>query len=164
MSISGISPTPGLCSCSYDQFTLGNRLSVVSLRFSPPYRTISLPVGGNFLGRPNFLVHFEPRTLLQKPQRLAFTFSARAADSTQPSSVSASPDKAVVTDDEFSLAKVRFWLSKLMNCWEYWQQTLLGSTWIGISLFCSMCCSGCKETRWDVLILLSRVLVLRVKI
>ncbi|KAG6602567.1 hypothetical protein SDJN02_07298 [Cucurbita argyrosperma subsp. argyrosperma] len=104
--MSGISPPAALC--SHDKFTLPNRLSLVSLRFSRPYCATSLPGGGNRNGRANFFVHFEPRAPLQKPQRLAFTFSARAADTTQPSSVSASPDKAVVTDDEFSLAKVSF--------------------------------------------------------
>ncbi|KGN52572.1 uncharacterized protein LOC101213350 [Cucumis sativus] len=108
MSITAISPTPGLSTCSHDQFTLSNRLSLVSLPFSRPNRTISLPGGANFIARTNVFVHFETTTLLHKPHRLAFSFSTRAADSTQPSAVSASPGKAVVTDDEFSLAKVSF--------------------------------------------------------
>lgn len=107
MSITAISPTPGLSTSSHHQFTLSNRLSLLSLPFSRPNRPISLPGGGNFIARTNVFVHFETKTLLHKPHRLAFTFSTRAADSTQPSAVSASPDKAVVTDDEFSLAKVR---------------------------------------------------------
>lgn len=107
MPMTGISPSAGLC--SHHQFALSNRLSVVSLRFSPLYRSTSSRSGGaNWSGGANFLVHIEPRTLLQTPPRLDFTFSARAADSTQPSSVSASPTKTVVTDDEFSLAKVSF--------------------------------------------------------
>ncbi|KAA0039379.1 thylakoid membrane protein [Cucumis melo var. makuwa] len=108
MSITAISPTPGLSTSSHHQFTLSNRLSLLSLPFSRPNRPISLPGGGNFIARTNVFVHFETKTLLHKPHRLAFTFSTRAADSTQPSAVSASPDKAVVTDDEFSLAKVSF--------------------------------------------------------
>uniref|UniRef100_A0A9I9DQE0 Thylakoid membrane protein slr0575 n=1 Tax=Cucumis melo TaxID=3656 RepID=A0A9I9DQE0_CUCME len=108
MSITAISPTPGLSTSSHHQFTLSNRLSLLSLPFSRPNRPIPLPGGGNFIARTNVFVHFETKTLLHKPHRLAFTFSTRAADSTQPSAVSASPDKAVVTDDEFSLAKVSF--------------------------------------------------------
>ncbi|XP_047323239.1 thylakoid membrane protein slr0575 [Impatiens glandulifera] len=41
------------------------------------------------------------------PHRLRLVFSIKAADSTQPSSL-ASPEKDIITDDEFSLAKVSF--------------------------------------------------------
>lgn len=47
-----------------------------------------------------------PPLLAGKRHRIKLTFVSRAADSTQPSSAPASADKAIVTDDEFSLAKV----------------------------------------------------------
>ncbi|KAJ0098790.1 hypothetical protein Patl1_21483 [Pistacia atlantica] len=49
-----------------------------------------------------------PPLLTDKRHRIKLTFISRAADSTQPSSAPASADKAIVTDDEFSLAKVSF--------------------------------------------------------
>ncbi|KDP32933.1 hypothetical protein JCGZ_12964 [Jatropha curcas] len=50
-----------------------------------------------------------PRLSAKREQNLKVLFVARAADSTQPSTASSpSPDKTIVTDDEFSLAKVSF--------------------------------------------------------
>ncbi|KAK3212119.1 hypothetical protein Dsin_016825 [Dipteronia sinensis] len=58
-----------------------------------------------------FSVHspLSPPTLLSsKRHRLKLSFVTRAADSTPTSSAPASADKAIVADDEFSLAKVSF--------------------------------------------------------
>ncbi|XP_050230560.1 uncharacterized protein LOC126679552 [Mercurialis annua] len=50
-----------------------------------------------------------PSTLTLKQHRhVKLLFVAKAADSTQPSSTASSPAKPVVSDDEFSLAKVSF--------------------------------------------------------
>lgn len=89
-------PRGGTILCSHTHhFTLCNRLCFLSLHPSCPPRPPSLHLTRSSL----FLTHSTP--VSPKTHR----FVLRAAESTQPASIS-SADKTIATDDEFSLAKV----------------------------------------------------------
>ena len=86
--------------CSHNHhFTLCNRLT-----FSPP---IPNPTPNLTRSRPPIIItFFKPIP----PKTHRFVLKAKAADSTQPASLSSttSADKTIVSDEEFSLAKVPF--------------------------------------------------------
>ncbi|XP_050269842.1 uncharacterized protein LOC126713926 isoform X2 [Quercus robur] len=87
--------------CSHNHhFTLCNRLS-----FSPP---IPNPTPNLTRSRPPIIItFFKPIP----PKTHRFVLKAKAAESTQPASLSSSTtsaDKTIVSDEEFSLAKVSF--------------------------------------------------------
>lgn len=89
-------PRGGIILCSHTHhFTLYNRLCFLSLHPSCPPRPPSLHLTRSSC----FLTHSIPTS--PKTHR----FVLRAAESTQPASIS-SADKTITTDDEFSLAKV----------------------------------------------------------
>lgn len=91
-------PRGGIILCSHTHhFTLYNRLCFLSLHPSCPPRPPSL----HLTRSSRFLTHSIPTS--PKTHR----FVLRAAESTQPASIS-SADKTITTDDEFSLAKVSF--------------------------------------------------------
>ncbi|XP_010263011.1 PREDICTED: uncharacterized protein LOC104601403 [Nelumbo nucifera] len=98
----------GTLLCSY-RFGIRDRRYLISLDW-PPTTTTTTTTAAAAIRLPT---HLRTRSFLDhasaslKPHQPRLVFVARAVDSTQPSSAAAS-DKAVVPDNEFSLAKVSF--------------------------------------------------------
>lgn len=91
----------GTILCSHNHFTLCKRLCFLPLHLPYPRQPPSL-----LLTRPRPTSSFYTSSKLVSPPKPRLSV-LRAAESTQPTSLSSSSaDKTIITDDDFSLAKV----------------------------------------------------------